>query len=157
MGARKPPRLGSGLGTLGTVLLVCSVAAILVGLTMYMLGAASDEMERDWMEFEHEFALEQLDDTDGVPHALREEFRRDQAISAESLAALPPEVREEVEAILTEFQEPDIDPLPNPFTNMNDYGRIMLFVAAPLLLLGLVLSRKRKIWLCLDCGFEQER
>jgi len=157
MGARNPPRMGGGMGALGIVLLICSISGILVGLTMWMLGAASAELDTDWTEIEHEFALAQLEQLDDVPYAVCEEFRRDQDISAKSLAGLPPEVREEVEGVLSHFRESAEDPLPNPFSNMNSYGSTVLLAAVPTLLLGILFARKRKIWLCLDCGYQFDR
>jgi len=153
MGARKLPRMGSGLGLLGAILLGCGILAALVSIPVLTVGLAFAELDEGLPSLGYEIALDELADAEGVPQDVCDEFERKHDVSAERLAELPEDVRDEVETILSDYRETDF----LSFDRFKLYGQTMLVAGLPAVIIGFVLARKRKIWLCLDCGFEQDR
>ena len=76
-----------------------------------------------------------------------------------TLAELPADMHAEVATILSDYQEFNEDPFEDLFDaeRVERYGWMMLIFSVPAALVGIVLARKRKIWLCLDCGHSQDQ
>jgi len=158
MGARRVGRYGNGPAFLGVLMLGGGVVATLAGLALLFAGSVFEKIERGLPNL---YYTQELEELDGLPPDVVTEFKHTRNVSDETLAELPDELRADVEEIVEAARESRDQP--GMFSPLFDpagaarLGRVMVAVCVPSAFVGFFLSRKRKLWLCLDCGHTKDR
>jgi len=155
MGARRVGRYGDGPAFLGVLMLGGGVVATLAGLVLLVVGTVFEKIERGLPNLYYATELEKLE---GLPPEVVTEFERTRNVSDETLAELSDELRTDVEEIVDAARDQPalFAPLFDP-AGAARMGRLMVAVCVPSAFVGFFLSRKRKLWLCLDCGHTKVR
>ena len=168
----KVPRLSGCLVAIGYTLWIPAALLLLVALLMtFGLVGAAGSVASETSKESKEKAIAQLqkigvqDITEPglvqrVPPSLLETFRKQGSIPETQVEALRPAVRDEVKRVLAEYDLSRAGEAAGTGLAVAAGGLILVLLYAislPTVIIGLLLTLKKKIWRCKECGFPFDR
>jgi len=158
---KKVFRLSGCLAAIGYTLWVPAVVILLIAilLSVGLVGAAGEVGTQIEEETRAE-AVAALRQIEGVPPTVVASFQEDGIIEQAELDSLPNGVRQQVRSVLVDHDLGKAAEGVGAAVGVAAGGvlvTVMYVYSLPALIVGLLLTLKKKVWRCQECGYSFER
>ncbi len=160
METTETPRYSTRVVVLGYAMWIPAAALLAFATAAVVLFSVPGSGSHGTANEMHNRALQQLREIRGLPEAVITEFETTDAVAPGTLSALPPEQRGPVEFVTTTYAVNSVSAgiRGAAIFSVVQAGVMLVYVVlVPLLVVGLLLTRKRTVRRCGACGHVVDR